>query len=83
MNISERQIVSITEANQNFSAVARKVDERKKVVVFKNNQPKYVVYSIEEAPMELTDSETDSEKIDVAAKRVLARYHKAFEELAK
>ena len=79
MNMSERQIVSITEANQNFSAVARKVDERKKVVVFKNNQPKYVVYSIEEVPMELTDSE----KIDVAAKRVLARYHKAFEELAK
>ena len=79
MNMSERQIVSITEANQNFSAVARKVDERKKVVVFKNNQPKYVVYSIEEAPMELTDDE----KIDIAAKRVLARYHKAFEELAK
>ena len=79
MNMSERQVVSITEANQNFSAVARKVDERKKVVVFKNNKPKYVVYSIEEVPMELTDSE----KIDVAAKRVLARYHKAFEELAK
>ena len=79
MNMSERQVVSITEANQNFSAVARKVDERKKVVVFKNNQPKYVVYSIEEAPMELTDDE----KIDIAAKRVLGRYHKAFEELAK
>lgn len=79
MNMSERQVVSITEANQNFSAVARKVDERKKVVVFKNNQPKYVVYSIEEAPMELTDDE----KIDVAAKRVLVRYRKAFEELAK
>ena len=79
MDMSERQVVSITEANQNFSAVARKVDERKKVVVFKNNQPKYVVYSIEEAPMELTDDE----KIDIAAKRVLARYHKAFEELAK
>ena len=79
MNMSDRQVVSITEANQNFSAVARKVDERKKVVVFKNNQPKYVVYSIEAAPMELTDDE----KIDIAAKRVLARYHKAFEELAK
>ena len=79
MYMSERQVVSITEANQNFSAVARKVDERKKVVVFKNNQPKYVVYSIENAPFELTDDE----KIDVAAKRVLARYHKAFEELAK
>ena len=79
MNMSDRQVVSITEANQNFSAVARKVDERKKVVVFKNNQPKYVVYSIEEAPMELTDDE----KIDIAAKRVLVRYRKAFEELAK
>ena len=79
MYISENQVVSITEANQNFSAVARKVDERKKVVVFKNNQPRYVVYAIGNAPMELTDDE----RIDVAAKRVLARYRKAFEELAK
>ena len=53
MYMSERQVGSITEANQNFSAVARKVDERKKVVVFKDNQPKYVVYSIESMPMEL------------------------------
>ena len=79
MYMSERQVVSITEANQNFSAVSRKVDERKKVVVFKNNQPKYVIYTIEAVPMELTDDE----RIDVAAKRVLKRYHKAFEELAK
>ena len=79
MNMSERQMVSITEANQNFSAVARKVDECRKVVVFKNNHPKYVVYSIENQPFELTDSE----KLDVAARRILKRYHKAFEELAK
>ena len=79
MNLSERQIVSITEANQNFSAVARKVDECRKVVVFKNNLPKYVVYSIESQPFELTDSE----KLDVAARRILKRYRKAFEELAK
>ena len=79
MYMSERQVVSITEANQNFSAVARKVDERKKVVVFKDNQPKYIVYSIESVPMELTDDEI----IDIAAKRVLKRYRKAFEELAR
>ena len=79
MYMTDRQVVSITEANQNFSAVARKVDERKKVVVFKNNQPKYVVYSVDSLPFELTDDE----KIDVAAKRILVRYHKAFEELAK
>ena len=79
MNMSERQVVSITEANQNFSAVARKVDECRKVVIFKINQPKYVVYSIECQPFELTDSE----KLDVAAKRILKRYHKAIEELAR
>lgn len=79
MYMSEGQIVSITEANQNFSAVARKVDERRKVVIFKNNQPKYVIYTIDGMPFELTDSE----KLDVAAKRILKRYRKAFEELAR
>ena len=59
MNMTERQVVSITEASQNFSAVAREYD-----------------YSM---PFELTDSE----KIDVAARRILKRYHKAFEELAR
>lgn len=79
MMISAREVVGITEANQNFSAVARKVDELKRVVVFKNNQPRYVIYSIDELPMTLTDDE----KIDVAAKRVMKRYREAFRELAK
>ena len=79
MLFSEGQVVSITEANQNFSAVARKVDERKRVVVFKNNQPKYLVYSFDSQPMELTNDE----RLDVAARRILKRYHRAFEELAK
>lgn len=79
MMISAREVVGITEANQNFSAVARKVDELKRVVVFKNNQPRYVVYSIDELPMTLTDDE----KIDIAAKRVMKRYRKAFKKLAE
>lgn len=79
MLFSEGQVVSITEANQNFSAVARKVDERKRVVVFKNNQPKYLVYSFDSQPMELTNDE----RLDVAARRILKRYRRAFEELAK
>ena len=79
MLFGERQVVSITEANQNFSAVARKVDECKRVVVFKNNQPKYLVYAFDSQPMELTDEE----RLDVAARRILKRYHRAFEELAK
>ena len=36
-------LVSMTEANQNFSRVARMVDERGPVVVLRNNRPAYVV----------------------------------------
>ena len=79
MTMTENDIVSITEANQNFSAVARKVDARGKVVVFKNNRPAYVIYSMEEQPLILTDDE----KIDVAAKRVMAKCRPALMELAK
>ena len=79
MTMTENDIVSITEANQNFSAVARKVDARGKVVVFKNNRPTYVIYSMEEQPLILTDDE----KIEVAAKRVMAKCRPALMELAK
>ena len=41
MNINTNQIVSISEANQNFSRVARIVDKNGEVIIFKNNKPKY------------------------------------------
>ena len=34
MEVTTGQIVSVTEANQNFSAVARKVDARGRVLIF-------------------------------------------------
>lgn len=34
-------MVSMTEANQNFSKVARLVDEKGSAVIMKNNMPKY------------------------------------------
>ena len=37
MKIDTKAIFSITEANQNFSKVARKVDELGSVVIMKNN----------------------------------------------
>ena len=80
MNINTNQIVSITEANQNFSKVAQIVDKNGRAVVFKKNKPKYVIVNIESSPIfELSDVE----KIDIAAKRVLNKYRPAFEELAK
>lgn len=48
MLINPEQIVSISEANQNFSKVAKMVDEKKQVVIMKNNKPKYVMMDFEE-----------------------------------
>lgn len=80
MQIDTRNIVSISEANQNFSRVARQADRNGEVYIFKNNKPKYKLIDLEnEAPIEMTDDE----KIDFVAARVLKQYRRAFEELAK
>ena len=80
MNIDTEKIVSISEANQNFSKVARMADKEGTIIIFKNNKPKYKLVDLEqESEIEMTDDE----KIDFVAQRILKKYHKAFEELAK
>ena len=80
MNINTDQIVSISEANQNFSRVARMVDNTGEVIIFKNNKPKYRLIDIEsDTNIEMTDDE----KIDFVSARILKKYRRAFEELAK
>lgn len=81
MLINTETIFSMTQANQNFSQVARTVDKTGEAVVFKNNKPKYLVVDMENSDL-LLDL-TDDEKIDVIAKRVLQKYLPAFKELAK
>ena len=80
MQINTNTIVSVTEANQNFSRVTRIAEKNGQAVIFKNNRPKYIVIDLESSPMlELTDDE----KIDIVAARILKRFKPAFEELAK
>ena len=80
MMIDTNSIVSVSEANQNFSRVTRIADRNGQVVIFKNNRPKYILLDIDKSP--LLDI-TDDEKIDVVAARILKKYKPAFEELAK
>ena len=80
MNLDTKQIVSISEANQNFSRVARLVEKHGELYIFKNNKPKYKLVDIEQ---DTAIAMTDDEKIDFVAARILARYREAFEELAK
>lgn len=81
MLINTETIFSMTQANQNFSQVARTVDSSGKAVIFKNNKPKYLVIDMENS--DLLFDMTDDEKIDIIAKRVLEKYLPAFKELAK
>lgn len=70
MKIDSNNIVSITEANQNFSKVARLVDRNGEAVIFKNNKPKYRVVDVDS----VTDINlTDDEKINVVAARILKK----------
>jgi len=80
MNIDADNLVSMTEANQNFSKVARLVDEKGTAIILKNNAPRYVLvdYGVLRQNMIATDASVD----DVAT-RILEKHIKAFEELAK
>ena len=80
MTIDTKKIITVTEANQNFSKATRIADEYGDAVVFKNNRPKYMLVNLEKEPdLELTDDE----KTDVVARRILDRFKPAFLELAK
>lgn len=80
MNIDTNTIVSVSEANQNFSRVTRIADRYGQAVIFKNNRPKYILLDVDQS--QLLDM-TDDEKIDIVAARILKKYKPAFEELAK
>ncbi len=80
MKIDSGVIVSATEANQNFSKVARLAEKKGRVVVFKNNRPKLLVIDLDTEPqIEMTEDE----KLDFVAARILREHKAAFEELAK
>ena len=49
MIIDTSTMVSMTGANQNFSKVARLVDEKGSAVIMKNNMPKYLVMDFSKA----------------------------------
>lgn len=50
MMINTDTIISISEANQNFSKVARLVEEKGAAVIMKNNAPKYIVIEFSKIP---------------------------------
>ena len=73
-------LVSITEANQNFSRVARMVDENGAAVILKNNVPRYVLMEFSQVEDEQQAKDEDILEI---SKRLIAKNKQAYEVLAK
>ena len=80
MTIDTNNLVSITEANQNFSKVARLVDEKGAAVILKNNVPRYILMEFSEAEKMQAAADEDVEAI---SKRLIVKYAEAYKELAK
>lgn len=80
MMIDSRNLVSITEANQNFSRVARLVDERGSAVILKNNIPRYLIV---EFPREDAVTEPSDEALLAVSARLIGQNREAYEELSK
>jgi antitoxin Phd len=80
MKIDLNNIISITEANQNFSKVARMVDEKGVAVILKNNVPRYVIIDYSKLQKETT---ADDMLVQEAATEYLTKYTKAIEEMTK
>ncbi|MBQ7370809.1 MAG: type II toxin-antitoxin system Phd/YefM family antitoxin [Blautia sp.] len=80
MQIDTNTVVSMTEANQNFSKVAKLVDKYGRAVVFKNNAPRYLV--IDFAIADRVEMASDTE-ILASSGKLMDQFNEAFEELAQ
>lgn len=79
MKVNTKNLVSITEANQNFSRVARMVDENGPVVILKNNTPRYLLVEFETTEKEQL---ADNEDLLSVSKRLIDKNRKAYEVLS-
>ena len=80
MQINTNSLVSMSEANQNFSRVARLVDENGAVVILKNNTPRYIILEYNQFQNE--EFASNASVIEIGEK-IIKRNLKAFQELAK
>lgn len=80
MNVNTSNLVSITEANQDFSKVARMVEQNGPVIIMKNNTPRYVLMEFKQEEMEQI---ADDEDLLEISRRLIERNREAYEVLAK
>ncbi len=80
MTIDTNTMISITEANQNFSKVARLVDKHGTAVILKNNVPRYLVLDFSKAEKEQI---ADMEDVLTISERLIKQNMETYKVLAR
>jgi len=78
MKISTNNLIPITEANQNFSRVAKRVDQDGSAIIMKNNKPRYLL-----VPFQQAEKANDEDDVFEITKRLLQNGQAAYNELKK
>ena len=81
MNLDVKMIVSISEANKDFSRIMQMADTHGRVVILKDNKPKYLLIDLDQEA--LIYDLTEEEKLEIASKRIMKQHKPTFEELSK
>jgi antitoxin Phd len=76
MKIDTNNIVSLTDANRNFSRVARLADDVGAVVIMRNNAPSYLLTTFAQAEQ---GQQTPDEDVVDAARRIVSKSRNSFE----
>ena len=74
-------MVPISEADKDFSRVMHMADSYGRVVILKDNRPKYLLIDLEQET--LIYNLTNEEKLEIASKRIMKQYRPDFEEFSK
>ena len=80
MTVDTNTMISITEANQNFSKVAKVVNEHGIAIILKNNKPRYLVIDFSKVEKERVAS---AEDVLAISERFIEQNKEAYEVLAK
>jgi len=80
MLVNTNSLFSMSEANQNFSRIARVVDEKGTAVILKNNVPRYLIIDFSQAE---SAQAAENEDVMEISKRLIQKNRAAYEVLAK
>ncbi len=83
MQVDTNLLVTMTDANQNFSKVVRLVDDTGLAVIMKNNKPRYVLVDFDEYEKIQLAMQMREKLIGTTADQLIENNLEAFRELAK